>query len=147
MKIMIINGPNINFTGIRETNIYGNLDYKRMNNFIKNYAKKVKQKIKIYQSNSEGKIIDYIQKAYLKKFDAIIINPGAYTHYSYAIYDAIKSIPLKTIEVHFSNINEREDFRKNSITGVACVKSFMGKKEYSYIDAIDYLIALSITNK
>lgn len=147
MKIMIINGPNINFTGIREPDIYGKMTYCKMNHFIKGYCKKIKQKVKIVQSNSEGKIIDYIQNAYLKKYDAIILNPGAYTHYSYAIYDAIISIPINTIEVHLSNITEREDFRKQSITGNACIKTFMGKKEYSYIEAIDYLIALSIYNK
>lgn len=144
MKLMIINGPNLNFTGIREKNVYGNKTYKQIVNYLKDYAKKCHIKLDVFQSNSEGKIIDYIQMGYQKKYDGIIINPGAYTHYSYAIRDAIKSVDINIVEVHMSNIYEREEFRKINVIKDVCKNSFLGKKEQSYIEAIDYLLALSI---
>ena len=145
MKLMIINGPNLNFTGIREKEVYGTKSYKQIVDYLKEYGKKCHIKLDVFQSNSEGKIIDLIQKAYLKKYDGIIINPGAYTHYSYAIRYAIKSVDINTCEVHLSNIYEREEFRKVSVISDVCLKTFFGKKEQSYIDAIDYLLALSIS--
>lgn len=138
MKLLVINGPNINMIGIREKEIYGTKSYKDLVEFIKNISKELGFKTKIYQSNSEGRIIDAIQRAYRKKVDGIIINCGAYTHYSYAIRDAIKAVNIKTIEVHLSDINNREDFRKVSVIKDVCVASFIGKGFESYKEAIEY---------
>ena len=140
-KILIINGPNLNFLGIREKNIYGNMDYNGLIEYIKEKIKKIDKKIDIdiKQSNSEGILIDMLQQAYFDKVDGIIINPGAYTHYSYAIFDAIKSIQIPTVEVHISNIHEREDFRKISVTAPACVYQIYGKGIDVYIEAVLYL--------
>ena len=111
---MVINGPNINFLGIREKNIYGVQTYEEMCAYIKeNLAKDID--VTIYQSNIEGEIINFIQRAYLEKYDGIVINPGAYTHTSIALYDAIKSVDIPTIEVHLSNIHKREEFRHKSL--------------------------------
>ena len=140
MRILVINGPNLNFLGIREPQIYGSNTYKDLCKFIKNLGKTKKVQIDIYQSNHEGDIIDTIQKAYKRNYDGIIINPGAYTHYSYAIYDAIKAVNIKTVEVHLSDIYHREAFRKISVIKDACVSSFAGKQFESYHDAIKYLI-------
>jgi len=138
MNILIVNGPNLNFLGKREPEIYGSQSYLNLVNYISSYAKKNNINIKIYQSNSEGEIIDIIQNNY-ENFDALIINPAAYTHYSYAIYDCIKSIPIPTIEVHLSNISKREPFRKISVIEPACIKQIFGKGFDSYIDAIKFL--------
>ncbi len=137
MKLLVINGPNLNLIGYREPDIYGLKTYKDLVGFIKDQAKKRKLKVKVIQSNHEGKIIDYLHKA-ICKYDGVIINPGALTHYSYSIYDAIKSINIKTIEVHLSDISKREDFRKTSVIKDACVKTFMGKHFDSYKEAIMY---------
>ena len=138
MNILIINGPNINFIGKRETNIYGNKTYNDLKKYIFDYAKNHNHYIEIYQSNHEGEVIDKIQDNY-QRFDALIINPGAYTHYSYAIYDCLKSINIRKIEVHLSDIYNREDFRKISVTKAACETQIYGKGFESYIDAINYL--------
>ncbi|MCF7923936.1 MAG: 3-dehydroquinate dehydratase [Candidatus Izimaplasma sp.] len=138
MNILVINGPNINFIGKREPKIYGNKTYNDLVNYIFDYAKKHNHYIEIYQSNHEGEVIDKIQDNY-QRFDALIINPGAYTHYSYAIYDCLKSINIKKIEVHMSDIYNREDFRKISVTKAACETQIYGKGFESYIDAINYL--------
>lgn len=140
MKILVINGANINFIGIREKEVYGSVSYKNLMLQLKNEFKKKDVKLKIVQSNHEGKIIDYLQMGYLRRYDGIVINPGAYTHYSYAISDAIKSINIPIIEVHFSDITNREDFRKVSITGQFAKKIIYGKGINSYIEAIEYLI-------
>ena len=139
-KIMIINGPNLNFLGIREKDIYGNDDYESICNYIKDKFSDKKVRIDILQSNSEGKIIDFLQSAYFRNFDGIVINPGAYTHYSYAIFDAIKSIFIPTVEVHLSNIHEREDFRKTSVTALACIAQIYGKGKEGYVEAVELLI-------
>ena len=139
-KIMIINGPNLNFLGIREKSIYGNDDYESICSYIKGKFSDKKVRIDILQSNSEGKIIDFLQSAYFRNFDGIVINPGAYTHYSYAILDAIKSISIPTIEVHLSNIQEREEFRKTSVTAVACIAQIYGKGKDGYVEAIKLLL-------
>lgn len=141
MKLLVLNGPNLNFLGIREKNIYGNMDYNGLIEYIKEKIKKIDKKIDIdiKQSNSEGILIDMLQQAYFDKVDGIIINPGAYTHYSYAIFDAIKSIQIPTVEVHISNIHEREDFRKISVTAPACVYQIYGKGIDGYIEAVLYL--------
>lgn len=137
MNILVINGPNLNMLGIREPHIYGSKTYKDLCVYIKKVAKEKKVKIKIKQSNYEGKIVTWIQQAY-QKYDGIIINPGAFTHYSYAIYDALKSVNMKAIEVHLSDVNNREEFRKHSVIREACVQSFSGKGFVSYQEAIAY---------
>lgn len=137
MKIFIINGPNINFLGIREKEIYGNCSYENMINYISDENKDID--IVWSQFNSEGDIINKLQEAYYENADAIIINPGAYTHYSYAIFDAIKSINIPTIEVHISNINKREDFRSKSVIAPACIGQINGFGIESYNMAIKYL--------
>lgn len=141
MKIHIINGANINMLGSREQEIYGNDSYEYLCNIIKNRYKEID--IKIVQSNNEGKIIDFIQEAYREEVDGIVINPGAYTHYSYAIYDAILSIkPIPVIEVHLSNIYGRDEFRKNCVTTAACNGQISGFGINSYILAVDELVRI-----
>ena len=139
MKIMIINGPNINMLGVREKNIYGTRNYEDVCNYVKEEGKKRNHEILMLQSNSEGEIIDFIQKAYFENYEGIIINPGAYTHYSYAIHDALKGFDIPAIEVHLSNIHTREEFRRKSVTAPACVGQIAGFGEYGYIMAMDAL--------
>ena len=115
MKILVINGPNINMLGIREKEIYGSKSYDDLIDFIKNAAREKGIETEFYQSNHEGNIVDRIQKAYFENFDGIIINPAAYTHTSIAILDALKAVCIKTVEVHLSDITSREDFRKSSL--------------------------------
>lgn len=140
MKLLVLNGPNLNFIGIREPEIYGKETYNDLCEFIKNYANKNNIEIEIKQSNHEGFLVDYIHQAYFDKVDGIIINPGAYTHTSIALLDAIKSVSIKTIEVHLSDVTKREDFRQVSYLRSACVKSIMGKGFNGYIEAIDYFL-------
>lgn len=141
MKILVLNGPNINFLGIRQKEIYGELSYKTLIQKVRKHAKINKINIIIKQSNCEGKLIDLVQKCYLKKYDALIINPGAYTHYSIALLDALKSIaPIPVIEVHLSDIYKRENYRKISLTSEASEKVFLGKGINSYLEAIDYIL-------
>lgn len=135
MKILIINGPNINFLGIREKSIYGSTNYTELCTLLYEKAKELNVEVSILQSNIEGEIINFIQEAY-DKYDGIIINPGAYTHYSIAIYDALKAVALPTIEVHISNIHAREEFRKKSVTAPACVGQICGFGIYGYIMAL-----------
>lgn len=132
MKILLINGPNINMLGIREKNIYGNMNYESLCDTVNKKAKELNVELNIYQSNIEGEIINTIQAAY-EVYDGIIINPGAYTHYSIAIYDAIKSVNIPTVEVHISNVNAREEFRKTSVTAPACIGQISGFGVDSYI--------------
>ena len=135
MKLLVINGPSLNLLGIREVDIYGKTSYKDLIKMIKREAKENNIKVKCVQSNYEGKIIDYIQKAN-HKYDGMIINPGAYSHYSYAIMDAIKAVGIRTIEVHISDVNAREDFRKNLIISEACQKTIIGHGIDGYFEAI-----------
>ena len=135
MKIVIINGPNLNMLGIREPGIYGAGTYDELLEFIREKADNMGVETEFFQSNSEGTIIDKIQECY-GKADGIVINPGAYTHYSYAIHDAIKSVMIKTVEVHISDIHSREDFRKISVTAPACIKQISGLGWDGYIEAI-----------
>ena len=139
MNILIINGCNLNLLGTREPSIYGKESYKDLSNYIKKLSKEISFKYKMVQSNYEGQIIEWIQRA-PKKYDAVIINPGAFTHYSYGIRDAISSINLKVIEVHLSNINEREEFRKISVIKDVCYKQITGLHFESYKEAIKILI-------
>lgn len=137
MNILVINGPNLNMLGIREPEIYGNETYEMLVAYIN--KNKQNDNIEIYQSNHEGEIIDKIQKAYFDKIDGIIINPGAYTHYSYAILDAIKAVNIPVVEVHLSNINEREAFRKISLLDGVTIGKFAGKHFVSYKEALEFL--------
>ena len=140
MKILVINGPNLNFLGIREKNIYGNQDYDFLVNMIKEHADKIGAEVEVFQSNHEGAIIDKLQACYFDGTDGIVINPGAYTHYSYAIHDALRSLekPVK-VEVHISDIQSREDFRKVSVTAPACDKQIYGKGLVGYTEAMDLI--------
>ena len=140
MKFLVVNGPNLNFLGIREKGVYGSETYKELVEYIKDVSGKLIEEIEIKQSNSEGEIIDFLQKAYYDKVDGIIINPGAYTHYSYAIYDALKAVSIPAVEVHLSDIHDREDFRKVSVTAPACVKQICGKVKEGYIEGLLYLL-------
>ena len=135
----MINGPNINFLGIREKNIYGTKNYEDLCDYIKSEAKILGVEVEVLQSNIEGEIIGYIQDAY-EKYDGIVINPGAYTHYSIAIYDALKAVSIKTVEVHISNIHSREEFRRKSVTAPACIGQICGFGFYGYIMAIMALL-------
>ena len=138
MKILVINGPNLNMLGIREPEIYGRETYENMRKYIMDYARQKELAVEVFQSNCEGEIVTKIQQAYGKK-DAIIINPAAYTHTSIAILDALKAVNLPTVEVHLSNIDEREDFRKISYVSLYAEHTIVGKGFDGYIEAIDYL--------
>lgn len=142
MKILVINGPNINFLGIREKAIYGKEDYPYLLSILEEKAKKEGIEIVTFQSNGEGEIIDRIQEAYSDKTDAIIINPGAYTHYSYAIRDALASIEIPKIEVHISNVHKREEFRHVSVTAPVCIGQIMGLGLQGYLLAVDALLSM-----
>ena len=136
MKILVINGPNINMLGIREKGIYGSGTYEDLINFIKDFCIKENIEVEFYQSNHEGCLVDKIQEAYFNKTEAIVINPAAYTHTSIAILDALKSVNIPTVEVHLSNIYEREEFRHISYPGMACIKQIYGKGFEGYKEAI-----------
>ena len=138
MKILVINGPNLNFLGIREKAIYGTESYDYLVNMINEYCGKNDIEVTCFQSNHEGDIIDRIQQAYYEKTDGIVINPGAYTHYSYAIRDALASVPdIIKVEVHISDVNSREEFRHVSVTRPVCQDQIVGEGLNGYITAID----------
>ena len=139
MKLLVINGPNLNFLGIREKGIYGTEDYEYLVTMLENKAKAEGHEIEIFQSNCEGAIIDKIQEAYHTKADGIIINPGAFTHYSYAVRDALASVEIPKIEVHISNVHKREEFRHTSVTAPACTGQIVGLGLKGYVLAMDYL--------
>lgn len=138
MKILVLNGPNLNMLGIRETSIYGNQTYQDLINLIKDYTKLKKINVIFKQSNSEGVLIDIIHK-YYKQVDGIIFNPGAYTHTSIALLDALKAVNILTVEVHLSDIDNREDFRKVNYIKAACFASVTNMGFKGYIKAIDLL--------
>lgn len=139
MKILVVNGPNLNMLGIREPDHYGKETYSDLCNKIQNYCESKNVEVKLYQSNHEGDIVDEIQNAF-GNTDGIVINPGAYTHTSIAILDAVASVNIPTVEVHISKVEEREDFRQISYVRLACVKTITGHGTDGYIEAIDYLI-------
>ena len=139
MKILVLNGPNLNFLGIREPNIYGKETYDDLVKLIESYAKEKKIEIEIFQSNCEGRLVDKIQEAYYNHVDGIIINPAAYTHTSVALLDAIKSVMIPTVEIHISDVTKREEFRQISYVRQACCKTIMGYGFKGYLMAIDYL--------
>lgn len=140
MKLLVINGPNLNFLGIREKGIYGTQDFQYLMDMIQEKAKKENCEIDCFQSNHEGAIIDRIQEAYFDGTQGIIINPGAYTHYSYAIRDALASVSMPKVEIHISDITQREEFRKTSVTKDACDHQIYGHGLEGYIMAIDYVM-------
>lgn len=139
-KIYVLNGPNLNMLGIREPDLYGNQSYKELARLVKAHAKKRGIKVVTFQSNSEGALVSKIQEAYLKGACGIVINPGAYTHTSIAILDAVKATMLPTVEVHISNVREREDFRQVSYVRLAAKKTIMGLGFAGYCAAIDFLL-------
>lgn len=139
MKIFVINGPNLNMLGLREKEHYGTGTYQDLTDMIKNYADEKNIEVEFYQSNHEGDLVDYIQRAYFEKADGIVINPGAYTHTSVALLDAVKSARVPTVEVHISKVEEREDFRQVSFIRLACVKTITGLGFEGYLRAIDFL--------
>ena len=138
MKILVINGPNLNMLGIREPDIYGKQDFAALEAFIRQVADECGAQVELFQSNHEGAIVDKIQWAY-EKMDGIVINPAAYTHTSVAILDALKAVNLPAVEVHLSDVNAREEFRHISYAGMACEKSFIGMGFEGYRAAIQYL--------
>lgn len=140
MKILVLNGPNLNFLGIREPSIYGSNTYNDLCSLINDKANSQNIDIEIYQSNSEGALVDKIQQAYFDKVDGIVINPAAYTHTSVAILDALKAVNIPTVEVHISDISTREEFRKHSYISLVAEKIIKGHGFNGYIEAIDYLL-------
>lgn len=136
MKILVINGPNINLLGTREPEIYGKNSYDDLKQEIKKYAGTENIDVSFFQSNHEGDIIDAIQST---ESDAIIINPAGYSHYSVAILDALRAIEIPYVEVHLTDIKNREEFRKNSITGLSAIKIIFGKGIKGYLEALDIL--------
>ena len=139
MKLLILNGPNLNLLGIREPDIYGRRTYADLQQFLKTHCRELGIGCAIRQSNHEGVLVDLIQDA-LGKFDGIVINPAAYTHTSVAILDALKAVALPAVEVHLSDVDAREPFRAVSYAGLACLKTCKGKGFDSYKEAIDYLV-------
>ncbi len=139
LKILVINGPNLNMLGIREPSIYGDRSYAQLVELIESYCRDVGVEVAVYQSNHEGDIVDKIQSAY-KNFDALIINPAAYTHTSIAIPDAIKAVGLPAVEVHLSDISSREDYRKISYTSEAVIDTVCGRGFDGYTMAVDILL-------
>lgn len=139
MKFLIINGPNLNLLGQREPGIYGTENYEALCKMVKDYAKAHASTAECFQSNHEGAIIDAIQAAE-GVYDAIVINPGAYTHYSYAILDALKAIHVPAYEVHISHIDQREPFRAISVTAPACVGQIYGEGLKGYLMAMDWFL-------
>lgn len=138
MKILVINGPNLNMLGIREPDHYGKETYQDLVAKIENHCKQKNIDVELFQSNHEGDLVDKIQQAY-GNTDGIVINPGAYTHTSIAILDAVKSVNIPTVEVHISKVEEREDFRQISYIRLACVKTITGHGTDGYLEAIDFL--------
>jgi len=141
MKILVLNGPNINMLGIREPEIYGRETYKDLENLIKEYGIENNIEIDILQSNCEGELVTIIQGA-LNNYDGIVINAGAYTHYSYAILDSLYAVSIPTVEVHISDIYKREEFRHISVIKPACKMQICGLGTQGYIKAIEYLTML-----
>lgn len=136
----VLNGPNINLLGIREPEHYGTDSYTALVKSVKNTAKALGVKVKVYQSNHEGDLVDKIQEAFKRGADGIVINPGAYTHTSIALLDAVKSTKLKTVEVHISKVEDREDFRQTSYVRLAAVKTITGKGILGYSEALECLV-------
>ncbi len=146
MKILVINGPNLNMLGIREPAIYGNQNYAALCEYIRESAAEVGAEVDIFQSNHEGALVDQIQAALLR-FDAIVINPAAYTHTSVAILDALKAVSIPTVEVHISKVSEREAFRQVSYVSLYALKTIQGRGFEGYRDALHCLMEHLTANK
>lgn len=138
-KILVINGPNLNLLGLREPAIYGNRDFNALIEFIKESARSLGLQVECFQSNHEGAIVDKIQQAY-GVFDGIVINPAAYTHTSVAILDALKAVAIPTVEVHISDVSEREEFRRHSFVSLYAAKTIMGKGFEGYREALSFFL-------
>ena len=143
MKLLIVNGPNLNLLGIREREIYGNRDYDALCRCIREEAAKLGAEVEIYQSNHEGAIVDRIQQAHFDGTEDIVINPAAYTHTSIAILDALKAVQLPCAEVHLSDVNTREVFRRISYAGMACGAHFIGLGFDGYRQAMEWLCSVA----
>lgn len=140
-RIMVLNGPNLNMVGIREKNIYGTLSYQGIISLIQQEAAKRDVEVDCRQSNHEGDLVDWVQEAYFRQYDGIVINPGAYTHTSIALADAVKAIaPLPVVEVHISDINAREQFRHVSYEAPYCIAQIKGHGPIGYVEAIDEIL-------
>ena len=139
MKLLVINGPNINMLGIREPNIYGQESYPQLVKLVEDTCRQLGVEVEVYQSNHEGDLVDKIQAAYGAK-DAIVINPAAYTHTSVAILDAVKAVSIPTVEVHISDVSAREDFRQISYIRPACVATIAGHGFQGYLEAMELLV-------
>ena len=139
MKILVLNGPNLNMLGIREPHLYGSSTYDDLVSLISSHCEKKGIEVKCLQSNHEGDLVDYIQQAYFDKYDGIVINPGAYTHTSVALLDALKAVNIPAVEVHITKVDEREDFRRISYVSYYCSKTVTGKGFDGYLEAIDFL--------
>ena len=137
MKILFLNGPNLNMLGIREPDIYGRQTYGDLESYIRDFCRELNIRCELYQSNHEGALVDAIQAAY-GKMDAIVINPAAYTHTSVAILDALKAVGIPTVEVHLSDINAREEFRRHSYVSMAAAKTICGLGFEGYREALNY---------
>ena len=146
MRIMVINGPNLNMLGIREPEIYGSKTYYDLVKYIRNFCESEKIDVEFYQSNHEGCLIDKIQSCY-GTFDGIVINPGGYTMTSVALLDAVKAVGLPTVEVHISDMDKRESFRQQSFIGMACIKIISGLGFDGYIEAIREIQNWLLTQK
>lgn len=142
MKLYIINGPNLNMLGIREPSHYGSVGYAELERTLTAHCDALGIECVIYQSNHEGDLVDKIQEAYFLGADGIVINPGAYTHTSIALLDAVKAVSLPVVEVHISDLSKREDFRQISYIRAACVKTISGHGILGYTEAIDHLLSL-----
>lgn len=140
MKILVINGPNLNMLGVREPDIYGSRTYDELVGMIRESAAGLGVDVEFYQSNHEGDLVDKIQEAYFRHFDGIVINPGAYTHTSIALLDAVKAVMIPAVEVHISDVDSRDEFRKVSYIRQACVATVSGRGFDGYIDAIKILM-------
>lgn len=140
MKIYVINGPNLNLLGVREPSIYGRETYFELKEKIRSYAEEKGVSMELFQSNHEGDLVDFIHRAYYQKADGIIINPGGYTHTSVALADAVKAVGIPTVEVHISDVNSREDFRKISYIREVVTATVSGKGTNGYLEALDMLI-------
>lgn len=138
MKILVLNGPNLNMLGIREPDIYGRETYASLIEKITDHCKAKQLDVDCRQSNHEGDLVDWIQEAY-GSFDGIVINPGAYTHTSVAILDALKAVSVPTVEVHISDVDSREEFRRTSYLRAACIATISGHGTDGYLEAVDLL--------
>ena len=140
MKILVINGPNMNMLGIRQPEIYGHATYEDLKSIIEGEAERLGAEVSFFQSNHEGALVDAIQQAYFDGVEGIILNPAAYTHTSVALLDALKAVAIPTVEVHISDVTAREDFRQISYVRPACIATVTGRGFAGYLDAMDILL-------